>query len=190
MQAMFHQRHFYCLVVVAVVIFGLHFLRTFSQNSKVYNITMKTSFVTASYVLCFLVSAGAFCFDSPASKSTWKSTTMLHAEEPARSPKRRSVLGNMKKTLVGAATLAAFRQKPAPVLAEDIMQSPGRVVQLEIANLEGVEGNIGIVKIKLQSEWAPRGVKRFEVGLKLGKPLHTYNNCELFLISSLYHFRN
>jgi hypothetical protein len=96
----------------------------------------------------------------------------------------------MKKTLVGAATLAAFRQKPAPVLAEDIMQSPGRVVQLEIANLEGVEGNIGIVKIKLQSEWAPRGVKRFEVRLKLGKQLHTYNNCELFLISSLYHFRN
>jgi hypothetical protein len=151
---------------------------------------MKTSFVTTSYLLCLLVSAGAFCFDSPATKSTWKSTTMLHAEEPARSLKRRSVLGNMKKVLVSAATLAAFRQKPAPVLAEDIIESPGRVVQLEIANLEGLEGNIGIVKIKLQSEWAPRGAKRFEVRLKLGKPLHTYNNCELFLIFSLYHFRN
>jgi peptidyl-prolyl cis-trans isomerase A (cyclophilin A) len=92
----------------------------------------------------------------------------------------------MKKAIVGAATLATFRQSPAPVLAEDIIESPGRVVKLEIANLDGVEGNIGIVKIKLQSEWAPVGVKRFEVRLKLGKPLHTYINCELFLISSLF----
>lgn len=103
--------------------------------------------------------------DSPIKPCTPRSTTMLLAEEPARSPKRRSVLGNMKRAVVGAATFVAFRQKPAPALAEDIMASPGRVVQLEMANLDGVEGNTGIVKIKLQPEWAPRGVKRFEVGL-------------------------
>jgi hypothetical protein len=69
----------------------------------------------------------------------------------------------MRKAVVGAATFAAFRQSSSPVLAEDIMDTPGRIVQIEIANLEGVEGNTGIVKLKLQPDWAPRGVKRFEV---------------------------
>lgn len=88
------------------------------------------------------------------------SSSMLFAED---SPKRRSVLGNMRRVVVGAATFATFRQKPSPVLAEDIIDTPGRTVQMEIANLGGEEGSTGIVKIKLQPDWAPRGVKRFEV---------------------------
>jgi len=71
----------------------------------------------------------------------------------------------LRRAVVGTVTLASFRPKLQPVNAEEILSSQGRVVQLEIANLEGEEGNTGVVKIKLQPEWAPRGVKRFEVRL-------------------------
>eukprot|EP00980_Cylindrotheca_fusiformis_P007291 scaffold1525_cov142-Cylindrotheca_fusiformis.AAC.91 len=140
---------------------------------------MKASFISNSYLLCSLASAGAFCFDLPARQSSLRTGSMrLHSEEPANSPKRRSVLGNMKKAVVGAVTFASFRQRPAPALAENIMDSPGRIVQLEIANLEGVEGKTGTVKIKLQPEWAPRGVQRFEDLTEQ----HFFDNCRIFRV--------
>ncbi|CAJ1946293.1 unnamed protein product [Cylindrotheca closterium] len=122
---------------------------------------MKASILDFAILLSLFMSVSSFSSNSPITQQS-RTPTRLFAEEPARSLKRRSILGNLRKAVVGSATLAAFRQKPAPVNAEDILASPGRTVQLEIANLEGVEGNTGIVKLKLQPEWAPRGVKRFE----------------------------
>mmetsp|Transcript_43910 Transcript_43910/g.105940 ORF Transcript_43910/g.105940 Transcript_43910/m.105940 type:complete len:269 (-) Transcript_43910:66-872(-) len=122
---------------------------------------MKTSILNFTFLLSLFVSVSSFSYNSPIGQQS-RTPTQLFAKEPAGSVQRRSVLGNLKRFAVGAATLAAFRQKPAPVNAEEILASPGRIVQMEIANLEGVEGNTGIVKIKLQPEWAPRGVKRFE----------------------------
>lgn len=119
---------------------------------------MKASILDFTLLLSLCLSAHSF--STPVSHSATQ--TVLFAEEPARSPKRRSVLGNLRRAVVGTVTLASFRSKLQPVNAEEILSSQGRVVQLEIANLEGEEGNTGVVKIKLQPEWAPRGVKRFE----------------------------
>ncbi|KAL3942308.1 MAG: hypothetical protein SGBAC_003481 [Bacillariaceae sp.] len=124
---------------------------------------MKASILNFTVLLSLFVGVSSFSssYNSPLVAQS-RTPTQLFAEDPARSPKRRSVLGNLKKAVVGSATLAAFRQKLPPVNAEELLASPGRTVQMEIANLDGVEGNTGIVKIKLQPEWAPRGVKRFE----------------------------
>lgn len=125
---------------------------------------MKASIL--DFTLLLSICQSALSFSTPVSHSAIQ--TVLFAEESERSPKRRSVLGNLRRAVVGTATLAAFRSKPLPVnAAEEILSSPGRIVQLEIANLGGEAGNTGIVKIKLQPEWAPRGVKRFEVRLHL-----------------------
>lgn len=66
---------------------------------------------------------------------------------------RRDVLG-----AAAAATAAATWVNPA--FAQD-----GPVVELQMANLDGVEGNTGTVKIQLRPEWAPEGVVRFEASL-------------------------
>jgi hypothetical protein len=75
-------------------------------------------------------------------------------------------LGNIKRAVVGAATLAVFRQGPKVAFADDSVATTGRIVELTFANLEGIEGNTGTVKLQLRPEWAPRGVKRFEVCMK------------------------
>lgn len=118
---------------------------------------MKPAILDFALLLSLFMSVSSFSHQPTITRS--KIQTQLFAEDPAR----RSVLGNIKRIVVGTAAFVAFRQKPAPVSAEELLASPGRIVQLEIANLEGVEGETGIVKIKLQPEWAPRGVKRFEV---------------------------
>mmetsp|Transcript_10481 Transcript_10481/g.14862 ORF Transcript_10481/g.14862 Transcript_10481/m.14862 type:complete len:155 (-) Transcript_10481:695-1159(-) len=87
-----------------------------------------------------------------------RSTTALEAEAS-----RRGVLGKIRGAVVGAATLAIFRQGPSVAIADDAEPTTGRIVELEVANLGGEEGKIGKVKIQLRPEWAPRGVKRFEV---------------------------
>lgn len=124
---------------------------------------MKTSYLDFAMLLSLFMGVSSFSHNSLITQT--RTQTQLFAEDPARSPERRSVLDNLKRVVIGTATLAAFRPKPAPVSAEELMASPGRTVQLEITNLGGVEGETGIVKIKLQPEWAPRGVSRFEVSI-------------------------
>jgi hypothetical protein len=43
--------------------------------------------------------------------------------------------------------------------------APGKIVTFQVENLDGVEGNKGVVKLQLQPAWAPQGVERFEVSL-------------------------
>jgi hypothetical protein len=45
-------------------------------------------------------------------------------------------------------------------VAED--NNEGRLIQFDVANLDGIEGNTGSFTIKTHPSWAPRGVQRFE----------------------------
>ena len=77
---------------------------------------------------------------------------------------RRGVLANIRKAAVGIATLEVFRQGPRVARAEDASPSKdGKIVEMTIANVDGVEGNTGKIKIQLRPEWAPRGAQRFQV---------------------------
>lgn len=99
----------------------------------------------------------AFMAPTP-STSSLRSSTSLDAAS------RRGVLSRIKGAVVGVATFGAFRQRPSVALAEEVPETTsGRIVELQIANLNGEEGKTGTVKIQLRPEWAPRGVKRFEV---------------------------
>lgn len=146
--------------------------------------------VAASILLCLIVEAAAFGGNNIPSFS-YKTTTSLTSQSRStagttasaskslyavppesdinsndnnsRDESRRNVLGSLRRAVVGAATLSAFRQGPKVALADDSVPTTGRVVVMEIANLDGVEGKTGTVKIQLRPEWAPRGAKRFEV---------------------------
>jgi len=129
---------------------------------------MKKIIASVLYILCLLVKTTALYV--PTKKSPLKST-ILFAEDPWL-VKRSHVLNHMKRAIVGAATLGVFHEQIASA------EEQGRTVELEIANLEGVEGNTGKVKIKLQPDWAPTGVKRFEelIDIKF------YENCRMFRV--------
>jgi hypothetical protein len=114
--------------------------------------------IATSYLLCLVVNTAAFGVSSLPSKAVKNSATAIHAEAPGS---RRKALGNLRRAVVGAATLSVFRTKVA--VADDAVATTGRIVEMQIANLDGIEGNTGTVKIQLRPEWAPRGVKRFEV---------------------------
>ena len=92
----------------------------------------------------------------PITAST-SSTTRLDAAS------RRGVLGKLRGAFVGIATMTAFRQPEVASAEETPSAINGRIVELQVANLNGMEGQTGTIKIQMRPEWAPRGVKRFEV---------------------------
>jgi len=84
-----------------------------------------------------------------------ETATLLEAEKS----KRRDLFNTMKRIFVGSAV--AYSSKEAAIAAED--STAGRIVDIEVANLDGESGKVGKIRIQLRPEWAPRGVARFEV---------------------------
>jgi hypothetical protein len=84
---------------------------------------------------------------------------------------RRAVFGWIKRAVLataGVATLSGNKSLNAPAFAEDeTATTTGRIVEFTVNNLEGNEGQSGIVRIQLRPEWAPKGVARFEVRLHI-----------------------
>jgi hypothetical protein len=124
------------------------------------NFRKQAFLIGTSCLLCLFVKTAAFGVSSLPTKAAKDSSTVIHAEAPGS---RRKALGNLRRSIVGAATLSVFRQGPKVAVADDTIPTTGRIVEMQIANLDGIEGNTGTVKIQLRPEWAPRGVKRFEV---------------------------
>ena len=85
------------------------------------------------------------------------------ATELAAFSRRREVFSNLRKAVFAGGIASVFSSKP--VFAEETSPSTGRIVTFEIANVGGEEGKTGTVKIQMRPEWAPLGVKRFEVSV-------------------------
>ena len=58
-----------------------------------------------------------------------------------------------------------------PAVAEE----DGRIVEMEIGNIDGQEGKTGKIRIQLHPEWAPRGVQRFEVSIRMNRFYITFS---------------
>ena len=61
---------------------------------------------------------------------------------------------------------AAILISPVSSTAVAEEQVEGRLIQFDVANLDGVEGNTGSFTIQLHPSWALRGSERFEVRKK------------------------
>ena len=81
---------------------------------------------------------------------------------------------NVMVATAAAAILAIAA--PLPALADD--DGNGKLVELVFSNLN--DGSTGIVKLQLKSEWAPKGVARFEELVQNG----FYQDCRVFRVLS------
>ena len=117
-------------------------------------------------VACLVLQASCFSVNGHhhhLRRHTGLSTTTALNETPT---KRRDVFRKLRQAIFGAATLAVFRKGPSIAFAEDLSTpTTGRIVELQVANLSpATQGSsMGTIKIQLRPEWAPRGVRRFEV---------------------------
>jgi hypothetical protein len=76
---------------------------------------------------------------------------------------RRNTLASAVSLLPAVVLLPSLGCKAA--VAED--DNEGLLIQFDVANLDGIEGNTGSFTIKTHPSWAPRGVQRFEASYEL-----------------------
>jgi peptidyl-prolyl cis-trans isomerase A (cyclophilin A) len=102
------------------------------------------------------------------------SSTSLQAERGSR---RRDFFDAVKRGVLGAGAVAAMEKVTTPpAFAED--STAGKIVTLQVANIDGEPGKTGTLRIQLRPEWAPRGVARFEELIQQG----FYNDCRFFRV--------
>lgn len=119
-------------------------------------------------LLSFFVSAGLLWGGEaflPVAPHTHHSTAL--SAEPAS--RREAMNFAVTAAIVGTASLTK------PAFADD---AAGSIIELQVANLDGVEGQTGTIKIQLRPEWAPRGAQRFEDLTKEG----FWSECRIFRV--------
>lgn len=110
--------------------------------------------------LSLLHSSDAFGVTSTLQTPRSITSTALQAKRGSR---RRDFFDTVKRVFVGAGTAAALSKGATlPAFAED-SSTAGKIVDIQIENLDGEPGKTGSVRVQLRPEWAPRGVARFEV---------------------------
>jgi peptidyl-prolyl cis-trans isomerase A (cyclophilin A) len=123
----------------------------------------------SSILFSTLLSNTASSFSIPNQPQRLKSSTELWS-------KRRDFFSSIKRLVYGTAAVnTVATQTSFPALAEE---TTGRIVEMEIGNIDGQEGKTGKIRIQLHPEWAPRGVQRFEELTEQG----FFNGCRIFRV--------
>lgn len=106
-----------------------------------------------------------------------RSSTTLHLKDN-NDQERRGFFSSVKRLFGASVLVAGTGVKPLPVLADetDTSSSGGRIVEIQVSNLDG--GESGVIKIQMKPDWAPRGVARFEELVANG----FYNDCRFFRV--------
>lgn len=76
---------------------------------------------------------------------------------------RRDFLDVVKRVFIGTAGMMFSQGCVGSVAFADELGTAGKIVEFQVANLDGEPGKSGKIRIQLKPEWAPRGVSRFEV---------------------------
>lgn len=173
----------YLFFVFGVISYASAFITTIThlnhnhqQNNNCGSIEIRSRSRAASTSSTRIHVAELHTDDSPSSSSVVESSS----EDDADHPPRRKVLRTIGKAIVGTVTLSAFRKQVGPQVAIADVSEPtsGKIVTMEVTNLDGIRGKTGTVKIQVRPEWAPTGAKRFLTLTKAG----FYNNCRVFRV--------
>jgi len=93
---------------------------------------------------------------------------------------RRGVFQWVRRAFFATATASSIvlpRGRAATAAdAQALESADGPVVEFKLENLDGDEGESGVVKIQLHPEWAPKGVDRFEVSFTRPATLSSVNH--------------
>jgi hypothetical protein len=110
-------------------------------------------------------------------RTTYSSTAL----QAVRGSRRRDFFDAAKRVFLGAGAVAALgKETTPPAFAED--STAGKIVALQVANIDGEPGKTGTLRIQLRPEWAPRGVARFEVCDMFGPLVEVF--CRLTVANS------
>ena len=116
--------------------------------------------LSSSLLLLVLLSVSqgtsAFTVQPLGTHTTLGTNTAAGASTTSLFVDRRHVI---ETAVVSGVALTTAATVVPPAQAED---GAGKIVEMTIANLDGVEGSTGTIKIQLEPNWAPIGVKRFE----------------------------
>lgn len=154
--------------------------RSKTQAQSFSILVLLLSFLGASFA--FVVSPHTHRHPSPSTRPVDPNFQLVSKRLPhsstqldAFTPPRRRVLEWIKRVAFGSVVASGV---PSLVSADEPDPTAGSIVEFEFANLDGVEGKTGKVKIQLYPEWAPKGVERFEELTRIG----FWNDCRIFRV--------
>lgn len=137
-----------------------------------------------SFAILALISnsANAF-FSSPISTSTTKNVLMRDSLS-SRLFHQANDNDMTRRELQQRLTSAVLTTATTSLIAEEALadEEEGRLIEFQVSNLEGVEGNTGSFVVRTRPSWAPKGVQRFEVNARF-LCLHIYKQTTIFFIS-------
>lgn len=88
-------------------------------------------------------------------------TSRLYAKSPEFSRRELTTQVTSSVLATSATTAIATTLLSEQAFAEDDVEE-GRLIEFQVSNLDGVEGNTGTFVIRTRPSWAPKGVQRFE----------------------------
>lgn len=135
--------------------------------------------------LC-LTGSNVGAFTNPS--ATFSGPRLLRADAARTAPLHANVDENEQEHLsrrdlgshlaVLASAFATTFTSPADLALAADEEAAGKLIEFEVQNLDGIEGNTGKFVIRMRPDWAPKGVQRFE---ELTEKKF-WDNCRIFRV--------